>query len=123
MGKAFRMATTSKTEPDPTLMELHAIERDLSTKLMEARHQAEEDWQAALAADAARREALAAEVKQLQRTVLAEEVGCFEQELSALREKQVRQLARERELLAGRKAAWAEQLLALILATSTGEGE
>ena len=117
------MATTSKTEPDPTLMELHAIERDLSTQLMEARHQAEEDWQAALAADAARREALAAEVKQLQRAVLAQEVGRFEQELSVLRDKHARQLARERELLVGRKAAWAEQLLALILSTSAGEGE
>lgn len=115
------MATTSKTEPDPTLMELHAIERDLSSQLMQARHQAEEDWQKALAADATRREALEEEQATLQREVFAQEIARFEQELLVLHGEQASKRAGLGENLARKKAAWVEQLLAMILSTSEEE--
>jgi len=115
------MATISSSEFDSTLMELHALERELSQRLLEIRRQSEQDWLAAQEADAALREKLEEQQKQLQQQVLADELARFEQELSKLRDQQASALALAREKLESHQAEWVEQLLALIV--STGEEE
>lgn len=117
------MAAISPSEYDSTLMDLHAIEREMSQRLLESRLKSDQDWQDSLQADQSRRKKLLETCTQLQDQVYKEELAQFQQELSVLQSQQETRLTRDLDILQRRIEGWISQWLTLILTTSEEESE
>ena len=117
------MAAISPSEYDSTLMDLHAIEREMSQRLLESRLKSDQDWKDSLQADQSKRKKLLETCAQLQDQVYKEELAQFQQELSVLQSQQEARFTRDLDILQRRIEGWVSQWLEMILTTSEEESE